>query len=93
VGEFARSTTSCGCLIQGNRYYKPHPQAYIAGIEALGCNPEEILFVAGSSGDVVGAAEAGMRVVWNNHVGLTPKVGSNPLKEGESLDEALSEFL
>lgn len=93
MGEFERSTTSCSCLIQGTRYYKPHSQAYIAGIKALGCNPEDILFVAGSSGDVVGAAEAGMRVVWNNHVGLEPKVGSNPLKEGKNLYEALSEFI
>lgn len=49
--------------------------------------------MAGSSGDVVGAAEAGMRVVWNNHIGLTPKVGSSPLKEGKSLNEALSDFI
>jgi 2-haloacid dehalogenase len=55
--------------------------------------PEDILFVAGSSGDVVGAADAGMRVVWNNHAGLAAKPGSKPLTEGRSLDEALKDFL
>lgn len=54
---------------------------------------QDVLFVAGSSGDVVGAAEAGMRVVWNNHIGLNPKPGANPLREGKSLDEALVDFL
>jgi 2-haloacid dehalogenase len=59
----------------------------------LGGKAEDALFVAGSSGDVVGAAEAGMKVVWNNHVGLTAKLGSHPLREGKSLDEALADFL
>jgi len=74
-------------------FYKPHPKAYGAALKAMGVSPKEALFVAGSSGDVVGAAEAGMRVVWNNHVGLEAKPGSNPLREGKSLDEALANFL
>jgi hypothetical protein len=52
-----------------------------------------VLFVAGSSGDVVGAAAAGMKVVWNNHIGLEPITGGNPLREGKSLDEVLVDFL
>jgi 2-haloacid dehalogenase len=62
-------------------------------VDALGVKASDALFVAGSSGDVVGAADAGMRVVWNNHVGLQAKPGSNPLREGKSLDEALVDFL
>jgi FMN phosphatase YigB (HAD superfamily) len=54
---------------------------------------KDVLFVAGSSGDVVGAAAAGMKVVWNNHIGLDPKPSSNPLREGKTLDEALVDFL
>jgi len=62
-------------------------------VDALGLKESEVLFVAGSSGDVVGAADAGMRVVWNNHVGLVAKAGANPLREGKSLNEALVDFL
>jgi FMN phosphatase YigB (HAD superfamily) len=74
-------------------FYKPHLSTYAAILSALNVKPEDALFVAGSSGDVVGAANAGMKVVWNNHVGLTAKKGSNPLREGKSLDEALKDFL
>jgi FMN phosphatase YigB (HAD superfamily) len=77
----------------GIRFYKPRQEAYGAVVKALGLKMSEVLFVAGSSGDVVGAADAGMQVVWNNHVGLPAKPGSNPLKEGKSLDEALADFL
>lgn len=59
----------------------------------MGLTPEEVLFVAGSSGDVGGAANAGMRVVWNNHIDLEPQGGAVPLREGKSLDEALADFL
>jgi hypothetical protein len=34
-----------------------------------------------------------MRVVWHNHVGLKAKLGSNPLREAKSLNEALVDFL
>ena len=54
-------------------FYKPHPKAYAAIIERLGCRPDECVFVAGSPGDVIGATDAGMRVVWHNHVGLEAK--------------------
>lgn len=74
-------------------FYKPRKEAYQAGIDALGVNAEDILFVAGSSGDVVGAAVAGMQVVWNNHIGLEGKPGASPLREGKSLDAALAGFL
>jgi 2-haloacid dehalogenase len=76
-----------------NSFYKPDPRAYAAAVDGLGLKASEVLFVAGSNGDVVGAADAGMRVVWNNHVGLPAKPGSNPLREGKSLDEALADFI
>jgi FMN phosphatase YigB (HAD superfamily) len=74
-------------------FYKPHLATYASILSALDVKPEDALFVAGSSGDVVGAAGAGMRVVWNNHVGLTAKSGSSPLREGKSLDESLVDIL
>ncbi len=50
---------SAGC-------YKPDPRIYSAGVEALGAHPDEVLFVAGSPLDVVGAHAAGLRVAWHN---------------------------
>lgn len=83
----------CEHILTIRSFYKPHPATYAASLSALNVEPEDALFVAGSSGDVVGAANAGMTVVWNNHIGLTAKSGSSPLNEGKSLDEALAAFL
>lgn len=47
-------------------FYKPDPRIYSAGAEALAARPDEVLFVAGSPLDVVGARAAGMPVVWHN---------------------------
>jgi 2-haloacid dehalogenase len=68
-------------------WYKPALQAYYGILPLLGedVKPEEVLFVAGSAGDVVGATKAGFKVVWNNHIGLERK--------GDVLDEALREYL
>ncbi|KAJ4356610.1 uncharacterized protein N0V89_004645 [Didymosphaeria variabile] len=75
-------------------WYKPAVEAYHGILPLLGdVKPEEVLFVAGSAGDVVGASKAGFRVVWNNHVGLERKGDVLPLREGQSLDEALRDFL
>ncbi len=74
-------------------FYKPRSETYAAGLAALGAPPEETLFVAGSSGDVGGAANAGMRVVWHNRVGLEPKPGPAPLREARTLDSALAGFV
>lgn len=74
-------------------FYKPHPNTYQAIISALGVKPDEAIFVAGSSGDVVGAARAGMQVVWHNRIGLPALPGSAPLIEARSLDVALEGFL
>lgn len=51
-------------------FYKPDPRIYTAGAEALAAQPDEVLFVAGSPFDVVGARAAGLRVVWHNPLGL-----------------------
>lgn len=47
-------------------YYKPHPQPYRLALNRLGCDPENVLFVAGSGGDVLGASAVGMPVFWHN---------------------------
>lgn len=75
-------------------YYKPHPSTYKAILEALGIDdPQDAVFVAGSSVDVPGAKEAGMRVVWHNRAGMKPKNDIKPEREGKTLVEALSSYL
>ena len=51
-------------------FYKPDPRIYTAGAEALAAHPDEVLFVAGSPYDVVGAHATGLRVVWHNPLEL-----------------------
>jgi FMN phosphatase YigB (HAD superfamily) len=57
--------------------YKTRPEAYRAGLAALG-NPSasEVLFVAGSAHDVPGAAAVGMPVYWSNRFGETVPAGA-----------------
>lgn len=74
-------------------FYKPVKEAYMAILDKMGVTAEEALFVAGSAGDVQGATNAGMKVVWNNHVGLKPKGEAVPLREGRTMDDALRDYL
>lgn len=75
-------------------YYKPHPATYQAILDALDISdPKDAVFVAGSSVDVPGSRAAGMRVVWHNRIGLPPKDGAKPDREGKTLQEALSDYL
>ena len=46
--------------------YKPDPRPYRAALAALGLEPGEVLFVAGSAHDVGGASRVGMDVYWAN---------------------------
>jgi 2-haloalkanoic acid dehalogenase type II len=52
-------------------FYKSHPQPYRLALQRLGCEPASTLFVAGSPGDVAGAAAVGMPVFWHNRRGLS----------------------
>lgn len=74
-------------------FYKPTREAYMAILNSMGFEPEDVLFVAGSAGDVEGATHAGMRVVWHNRVGLAKKGKAVPLKESSTLKDTLSQFL
>lgn len=73
-------------------FYKPVGAAYAAVLPRLGVTVDEVLFVAGSAGDVQGATDAGMRVVWHNRVGLARKGDAVAMREGKTLDEALRGF-
>jgi len=77
-------------------FYKPAREAYHALLPLLGdggVKPEEVLFVAGSAGDVEGATAAGFKVVWHNRAGLERKGDAVPLREGRSLEEVLGDYL
>jgi len=52
--------------------YKPHPAMYALPVEALGCAPADILHVAGSAIDAMGAKLAGLRCAWSNRAGDPP---------------------
>ncbi|KKY29324.1 putative 2-deoxyglucose-6-phosphate phosphatase [Diaporthe ampelina] len=74
-------------------FYKPDRAAYEAVLPKLGVTVDDVLFVAGSAGDVQGATDAGMRVVWHNRVGLARKGDAVAMTEGKTLDEALRDFV
>ena len=90
-----RAAASCGVpfdtviTAEEAGFYKPRPEAYRAVLEALDLPAVAVLFVAGSSADVPGAAGVGMPVVWHNRVGLAARPGATPLREARTLDVAL----
>jgi 2-haloacid dehalogenase len=47
-------------------HYKPHPSIYALPREALGLTADQMLHIAGSATDVMGAKSAGLRCVWSN---------------------------
>ncbi|KAI1175003.1 putative 2-deoxyglucose-6-phosphate phosphatase [Nemania sp. FL0916] len=73
--------------------YKPAKEAYLSILTGLNVEVEDVLFVAGSAGDVQGATDAGMKVVWHNRVGLAKKGEAVPLKEAKSLNDLLKDLL
>jgi FMN phosphatase YigB (HAD superfamily) len=56
--------------------YKPDPRPYQLALDELGLPAERVLFVAGSSHDVVGALRMGMPVIWVNRLGLPAPPGA-----------------
>lgn len=89
-GEFSFDTV---ITAEESGFYKPTKQAYQAILTAMNAGPDDALFVAGSAGDVQGATNAGMKVVWHNKIGLANVGDAVALKEGRTLDEALKDFL
>jgi 2-haloacid dehalogenase len=47
-------------------HYKPHPRLYALPLERLGLAPADVLHVAGSRTDVLGARAAGLACAWSN---------------------------
>ena len=65
--------------------YKPHPAMYALPVEALGCAPDDILHVAGSAIDALGAKLARLRCAWSNRAGDPPML-PDPLADHELRD-------
>jgi len=86
--EFDQTVTA-----EESGYYKPNPKPYRDTLQKLDVAAEEALFVAGSSMDVPGASDVGMRVAWHNHVGLPRWNERVPWREGKTLGEALGDVL
>ncbi|KAF4441578.1 2-haloalkanoic acid dehalogenase [Fusarium austroafricanum] len=93
VGFDTPFTFDAAIVAEESGYYKPVKEAYHSILPKLGVEPEDILFVAGSAGDVGGATRAGMKVVWHNKIGLAKKGDATPLRESRTLDDALQGYL
>ncbi|OTA54806.1 HAD-like protein [Hypoxylon sp. EC38] len=74
-------------------FYKPVKPAYQAILTVMNLEPSNVLFVAGSAGDVQGATDAGMKVVWHNRIGLAKIGEAVALREGKTLGDTLKDFL
>ena len=64
----ARWPIQCDDVLASDRagYYKPHPSVYALPLQALGLAADQMLHIAGSATDVMGAKSAGLRCVWAN---------------------------
>jgi 2-haloacid dehalogenase len=72
------------------RSYKPAPAAYQLGLDALGLDREEVLFVAFAGWDVAGAVWFGYPTYWLNRVGSVPEeLGVSPEGSGTGLGDLL----
>lgn len=60
--------------------YKPDPLPYRAALAALGLEPREVLFVAGSAHDVGGASRVGMDVYWANRGNVAAPTDATALR-------------
>ncbi|KAJ5872842.1 uncharacterized protein N7529_005195 [Penicillium soppii] len=93
TGEKKEDLFDAVITAEDSGFYKPVRQAYQAILTAMEVEAIDVLFVAGSAGDVEGATNAGMKVVWHNRVGLATKGKAVPLREARTLDETLGWFL
>lgn len=69
--------------------YKPRPEPYRLGLEAIGLDAARTLFVAGSPNDIAGADRVGMPVFWHNRRGFDLTGGARPLVEHDSLAQLI----
>jgi len=69
-------------------FYKPEAAPYRLALEELGLPAAQVVFVAGSGFDLIGAAGVGLTTLWHNRAGLAPPPGAPaPLVERRTLAE------
>ena len=66
AGNFSPGTFDHILSSETAGHYKPHPAVYDLPTEVLGIAKADVLHVAGSANDVLGAIAAGMRCAWSN---------------------------
>ncbi len=72
------------------RSYKPRPELFNTGLDALGLRPDQVLHIGDSlTSDVAGAIELGIPVAWINRTDKTPSGGIQPTYEGTTLTELI----
>ncbi len=59
--------------VQSIGVYKPAPEVYALGAQALGLDADRIVFVSGNAWDAAGAASAGLRAVLIEPAGVPPE--------------------
>ena len=69
AGNFSTGTFDHILSSETAGYYKPHPSVYDLPTEVLGIAKSDVLHVAGSANDVLGAIAANMPCVWSNRHG------------------------
>ncbi len=73
------------------RSYKPRPELFLAGLQALGCRPDHVLHVGDSmTSDVAGAQDLGIPVAWVNRKGRSSPALNKPTDEVTDLDELVA---
>jgi 2-haloacid dehalogenase len=73
------------------RTYKPSPQVYALGPQALGIPASELLFVSSNAWDVTGAKAFGYQVAWCNRTGApAEELGLTPDYVISRLDQLLT---
>ena len=74
AAERSGLTPNAVITAEGVGWFKPHPRIYEAGCQALGVSPKDVLYVAGSAFDAIGARRFGLRTVF---VGRRPDQVTN----------------
>ena len=69
--------------------FKPAPQVYEAGCQAVGAAPDEVLFFSSNGWDIAGAGHFGYQTIWVNRTGQqVENLPYQPQQIVTNLDEA-----
>ncbi len=72
--------------------YKPHPDAYLKSVAALGLEPGEVMMVAAHNADLVAARNAGLRTAFISRPNEHGQDQTTDLKATESWDSIIDQI-